>query len=129
DFDAAVVDHLADGFAREHDIDLRHDRASLVRLVEAAQRAKHELSWSLATDIDVPFIAAAQGRALHLHARLSRLDLERLVRPLVARTLGPCRRALADARLRPGDVDEVILVGGQTRMPRVVEAVQEFFGR
>ncbi|MFZ6178024.1 molecular chaperone DnaK [Nannocystis pusilla] len=129
DFDAALVDHLAEGFQREHGIDLRRDRAALVKLQEAAQRAKHELSWSLATDVQVPFVAAAEGRPLHLQASLSRLELERLVRPLIQRTLEPCRRALADAKLRARDVDEVILVGGQTRMPRVVEAVAEFFGR
>ncbi|MFY0541592.1 Hsp70 family protein [Nannocystis pusilla] len=129
DFDAALVDHLAEGFQREHGIDLRKDRAALVKLQEAAQRAKHELSWSLATDVQVPFVAAAGGKPLHLQASLSRLELERLVRPLIQRTLEPCRRALADAKLRARDVDEVILVGGQTRMPRVVEAVAEFFGR
>ncbi|MBZ5713271.1 molecular chaperone DnaK [Nannocystis pusilla] len=129
DFDAALVDHLAEGFKREHGVDLRRDRAALVKLQDAAQRAKHELSWSLATDIEVPFVASAGGRPLHLQASLSRLELERLVRPLIARTLEPCRRALADAKLRARDVDEVILVGGQTRMPRVVEAVAEFFGR
>ncbi|WP_434416604.1 molecular chaperone DnaK [Nannocystis pusilla] len=129
DFDAALVDHLAEGFLREHGVDLRKDRAALVKLQEAAQRAKHELSWSLATDVQVPFVAAAGGKPLHLQASLSRLELERLVRPLIQRTLGPCRRALADAKLRARDVDEVILVGGQTRMPRVVEAVAEFFGR
>ncbi|MCY0995000.1 molecular chaperone DnaK [Nannocystis sp. ILAH1] len=129
DFDAALVDHLAEGFQREHGIDLRRDRAALVKLQEAAQRAKHELSWSLATDIQVPFVAAAGGKPLHLQASLSRLELERLVRPLIQRTLEPCRRALADAKLRARDVDEVILVGGQTRMPRVIEAVAEFFGR
>lgn len=129
DFDAALVDHLAEGFKREHGIDLRRDRPALVKLQEAAQRAKHELSWSLATDIELPFIASAAGRPLHLQASLSRLELERLVRPLIQRTLEPCRRALADAKLRAREVDEVILVGGQTRMPRVVEAVAEFFGR
>ncbi|PCC67611.1 molecular chaperone DnaK [Nannocystis exedens] len=129
DFDAALVDHLAEGFLREHGVDLRRDRAAQVKLQDAAQKAKHELSWSLATEIHVPFVAASGGRPLHLQASLSRLELERLVRPLIQRTLAPCRRALADAKLRARDVDEVILVGGQTRMPRVVEAVAEFFGR
>jgi molecular chaperone DnaK len=129
DFDAAIVDHLAESFVRAHGVDLREDRQARVRLFEAAQRAKHELSWSLQTEIEVPFITASGGRPLHLHASLSRIELERLVRPLIARTLEPCRRALADAKLRPREVDEVILVGGQTRMPRVVEAVAEFFGQ
>ena len=129
DFDGALVDHLAEGFLRAHGVDLRGSREALVKLVEAAQRAKHELSWSLSTEVHLPFVATANGRPLHLQASVSRRELERLVRPLIERTLAPCRRALADAKLRASDIDEVILVGGQTRMPAVVEAVEEFFGR
>jgi molecular chaperone DnaK len=129
DFDAAVIDHLADGFLREHGVDLRKNRETLAKLAEAAQRAKHELSWSLSTEVHLPFLTTAQGRPLHLQATVTRRELERLVRPLIARTLAPCRRALADAQLRTSDIDEVILVGGQTRMPLVVEAVEQFFGK
>lgn len=129
DFDAALIDHLADGFMRAHGVDLRESREALAKLAEAAQRAKHELSWSLSTEVHLPFIATSGGRPLHLQATLSRREIERLVRPLIERTLGPCRRALADAKLRASDIDEVVLVGGQTRMPAVVEAVEQFFGK
>ena len=129
DFDAALIDHLADGFLREHGVDLRKNRETLAKLAEAAQRAKHELSWSLSTEVHLPFLTTAQGRPLHLQATVTRRELERLVRPLIARTLARCRRGLADAELRTSDIDEVILVGGQTRMPLVVEAVEQFFGK
>ncbi|MBK9753807.1 MAG: molecular chaperone DnaK [Nannocystis sp.] len=129
DFDSAVVDHIADLFQREHGVDLRSDRAALARLRDAAQRAKHELSWALATELNLPFIAAVDGQPLHLALTLTRRELERLTRPLIDRSLGPCRRVLADAGLRRDQVEEVLLVGGQTRMPAVVEAVAECFGR
>ncbi len=129
DFDSAVVDHLAAQFLRQHGVDLRRDHLALVRLRDAAQKAKHELSWTLSTELHLPFIAAVDDHPLHLAATLSRRELEQLTRPLIARTLGPCRRVLADAGLRPGEIEEVVLVGGQTRMPAVVEAVGEFFGR
>ncbi len=129
DFDSAVVDHLAGEFQRQHGVDLRRDPLTLARLRDAAQKAKHELSWALSTEVNLPFLTAAHGHPLHLAATLSRRELERLARPLIERTLGPCRRVLADAGLATTQIEEVLLVGGQTRMPAVVEAVAEFFGR
>jgi len=129
DFDSALVDQLAGEFQRQHGVDLRRDPRPLARLRDAAQKAKHELSWALSTDVNLPFICASHGQPLHLAATLSRRELERLTRPLINRTLGPCRRVLADTGLRREQIEEVLLVGGQTRMPAVVEAVAEFFGR
>jgi molecular chaperone DnaK len=129
DFDHAIAEQLAADFQQLHGVDLRGDRVAMARLRDAAQKVKHELSYALSTEVNLPFITAEGGRPLHLAASLTRRELERLVRPLIARTLGPCRRVLADAKLRPQDVEEVLLVGGQTRMPAVVEAVGEFFAR
>ena len=129
DFDSVIVDHLADGFSRQHGLDLRNDRVALARLRDAAQRAKHELSWSISTELNLPYIAAKGPQPLHLATSLTRRELERLTRPLIDRTLGPCRRVLADAGLRREQIDEVLLVGGQTRMPAVIEAVADCFGR
>ncbi len=129
DFDNAIVNWLAEQFLAEHGVDLRGDRLARQRLKEAAEKAKHELSWSLESEINLPFIAAKAGQPIHLNLNLTRRKLEDLTKDLLARTLEPCRRALADAELEVGDIDEVILVGGQTRMPRVVELVKEFFGR
>ena len=129
DLDSAVVDALAGEFQRQHGIDLRRDPMTLARLRDAAQKAKHELSWQLSTEINLPFLTAANGHPLHLAATLSRRELERLARPLIERTLEPCQRVLADAGLHRDQIEEVLLVGGQTRMPAVVEAVAEFFGR
>ncbi len=129
DFDTVIVDHLAEGFSRQHGLDLRHDRVALARLRDAAQRAKHELSWSISTELNLPYIAATGTQPLHLATTLTRRELERLTRPLIDRTLGPCRRVLADAGLRRDQIEEVLLVGGQTRMPAVVEAVADCFGR
>ena len=129
DFDSALVDHLAGQFQRQHGIDLRADQHALVRLRDAAQKAKHELSWALSTELNLPFVAARNDQPLHLAATLSRRELEQLTRPLIGRTLGPCRRVLVDAGLQATQIEEVLLVGGQTRMPAVVEAVAEFFGR
>jgi molecular chaperone DnaK len=129
DFDRRIIDHLAQAFLSEHRIDLRKDRMSLQRLKEAAERAKHELSSSLSTDINLPFIASNPSGPLHLETSLTRGKLETLVEDLVARTLKPCETALRDAGLAVGDIDQVILVGGQTRMPRVQQLVEEFFGK
>jgi molecular chaperone DnaK len=130
DFDAAIIDHLAGVFVAQHPgIDLRKDKMALQRLKEAAEKAKHELSSAPETDVNLPFITADSTGPKHLSVQLTRKELEDLVRPLVDRTLEPCRRALADAGLAAGDVDEVILVGGQTRMPLVQEVVSGFFGR
>jgi len=129
DFDMRVVNHLADEFKREQGIDLRSDRLALQRLKEAAEKAKIELSSAQATDVNLPFITADASGPKHLTMKLTRAKLEQLVGDLVTRTLEPCRKALADAGLKASDIAEVVLVGGQTRMPKVFDAVKEFFGR
>ncbi|HEX9102736.1 MAG TPA: molecular chaperone DnaK [Polyangia bacterium] len=129
DFDRRIIDWLAEQFRVAHDIDLRKEKMALQRLKEAAERAKHELSSSLETEVNLPFIAATAAGPLHLQARLTRGKLETLVEELVQRTLEPCRIALRDANVQPKDIDQVILVGGQTRMPRVQQVVEQFFGK
>lgn len=129
DLDARVIDWLADGFRAAHGVDLRTDRMALQRLKEAAEKAKVELSSALETEINLPFITADDRGPKHLHVMLSRAKLEQLVGDLLERTVDPCRRALADARVTPEQIDEVILVGGQTRMPAVQALVQRVFGR
>ena len=129
DFDNVIVDWAADQFQDEHGIDLREEKLARQRLKEAAEKAKHELSWSLETEINLPFIAAAEGAPVHLNVTMKRSDLEELCRPLVERSLDPCAQALEDAELDKGDIDELLLVGGQTRMPLVVDMVKGFFGR
>jgi len=129
DFDQRLVQYLADGFREENDIDLRDDNMALQRLKEAAERAKHELSSSLETEVNLPFIAANASGPKHLIRTLERAELEGLVEDLVQRTFGPCKQALADAGVKTADVNDVLLVGGMTRMPMVQEAVAEFFGK
>ncbi|MBL8609292.1 MAG: molecular chaperone DnaK [Myxococcales bacterium] len=130
DFDQAVVDALAEQFLKTNKLDLRKDRMSLQRLKEAAEKAKHELSSSLETEINLPFIAtAADGSPLHLIKTMTRAELELLVGELIDRTLEPCKRALSDAKLTVDDINSVVLVGGMTRMPAVQRAVKEFFGK
>ena len=129
DFDRRIIDFIADEFAREHGIDLRQDRQTLQRLKEAAEKAKMELSSVLETEINLPFIAADASGPKHLQMRLTRAKLEQLTEDLILRTLEPCRQALADARLKPSDIGQVILAGGQTRMPAIQRIVAEFFGR
>jgi len=129
DFDARIVEHLVDGFRKSFGIDLSQDRMAIQRLREAAEKAKHELSTSLETEVNLPFIAAAPDGPKHLVAPLTRGRLETLTEDLIARTFGPCERALADAEWSKQDVDDVILVGGQTRMPLVQERVEAFFGK
>ncbi len=129
DFDLRLVDYLADEFKKENGIDLRQDRMALQRLKEAAEKAKIELSSSNQTDINLPFITADQSGPKHLTMKLTRAKLESLVDDLVQRTIAPCRKALKDAGLSAGDIDEVVLVGGMTRMPKVQQAVKEFFGK
>jgi molecular chaperone DnaK len=129
DFDGRIVDHLAQGFAGDHKIDLRGNRMALQRLREAAEKAKHELSSALETEINLPFIAAGSDGPKHLVVTLTRGKLETLTQDLVARTFPPIERAFADAGWTAADVDEVILVGGQTRMPLVQERVAAFFGK
>ena len=129
DFDARIVGYLADGFAREHGIDLRMDRLPLQRLKEAAEKAKIELSSSIETEINLPFITADASGPKHLVAKLTRAKLESLVDDLIQRTLAPCRAALNDANVSAKDISEVIVVGGMTRMPKVIDTVKLFFGR
>ncbi len=129
DFDQRIIDWLADEFKKEQGIDLRSDRMALQRLKEAAEKAKCELSTSQTTDINLPFITADASGPKHLNIALSRAKLEQLVDDLVVRTKGPCLTALKDAKLSPKDIDEVILVGGQTRMPAVQNIVKELFGK
>ncbi|WP_038035059.1 molecular chaperone DnaK [Thermopetrobacter sp. TC1] len=129
DFDMRIVDFLADEFMKEQGIDLRKDRLALQRLKEAAEKAKIELSSSTQTEVNLPFITADQSGPKHLQIKLTRAKLEALVEDLIDRTIEPCKKALDDAGLKPSDIDEVILVGGQTRMPKVQEKVKEFFGK
>ncbi len=129
DFDQRVMDWIAEEFKKEHGIDLRKDRMALQRLKEAAEKAKCELSTTLQTEINLPFITADASGPKHLVLTLTRAKLESLVADLIDRTLGPCRQAMQDSSVTAKDVDEVILVGGQIRMPRVQEAVKQLFGR
>jgi molecular chaperone DnaK len=129
DFDKRILDYLADEFKKEQGIDLRQDRLALQRLKEAAEKAKIELSSTVQTEVNLPFITADQAGPKHLNIKLSRAKLEALVEDLIEKTVGPCRAALKDAGLTAGEIDEVILVGGMTRMPKVIEAVKSFFGR
>jgi molecular chaperone DnaK len=129
DFDQRVIDYLADEFKKENGIDLRGDKLALQRLKEAAEKAKIELSSAKQTEINLPFITADASGPKHLVLQLSRAKLESLVDDLVTRTLEPCKQALKDAGLSAGEIDEVILVGGMTRMPKVIEAVKQFFGK
>jgi molecular chaperone DnaK len=129
DFDQRVIDYLADEFKKDQGIDLRKDRMALQRLKEAAEKAKCELSSSMETDINLPFITADQQGPKHLNMKLTRSKLEALCADLIDRTEGPCRQALKDAGLSPSDIHEVILVGGMTRMPAVQERVKKIFGK
>jgi molecular chaperone DnaK len=129
DFDQRIIEWLAAEFKRETGIDLRSDRTALQRLKEAAEKAKMELSTVLQTEVNLPFITADASGPRHLNINLSRAKLEQLTGDLVDRTITPVKQALADAGLRPNDIDEIILVGGQTRMPAVQEAVRRYFNR
>ena len=127
DFDHAIIEYLADEFKSSDGIDLRGDKLALQRLKEAAEKAKIELSSSVQTDVNLPFITADSTGPKHLNIKLSRAKLEQLVEDLVARTMKPCQAALKDAGVKASDIDEVILVGGMTRMPKIIEKVKEFF--
>jgi molecular chaperone DnaK len=127
DFDLRVVDYMADEFKKDQGIDLRQDKMALQRLKEAAEKAKMELSTSLETDINLPFITADASGPKHLGMKLSRAKLESLVEDLINKVEGPCRMALKDSGLKPSDINEVILVGGMTRMPKVQQKVREIF--
>ncbi|MEK9832282.1 MAG: molecular chaperone DnaK [Rhodospirillaceae bacterium] len=129
DFDARIIEYLADEFKKEQSIDLRQDKLALQRLKEAAEKAKIELSSSTQTEVNLPFITADQAGPKHLNIKLTRAKLEALVEDLVERTVEPCAAALKDAGLKPSEIDEVILVGGMTRMPKIQETVKNFFGR
>jgi molecular chaperone DnaK len=129
DFDARIIDYLADEFKKENGIDLRKDRLALQRLKEAAEKAKIELSSATQTEVNLPFITADQTGPKHLVIKITRAKLEALVSELIQKTIEPCRAALKDAGLKASEIDEVILVGGMTRMPKVIEEVKQFFGR
>ena len=129
DFDLRLIDHLADEFKKEQGVDLKNDPMAIQRLKEAAEKAKIELSSSSQTDINLPYVTADASGPKHLNMKLTRAKLESLVDDLISRTIEPCKQALKDAELDPKDINEVILVGGQTRMPKVQEVVQSFFGK
>jgi molecular chaperone DnaK len=129
DFDMRIVDYLADEFKKEQGIDLRKDKLALQRLREAAEKAKIELSSSMQTEVNLPFITADASGPKHLALKLTRAKLEALVDDLIQKTVEPCRQALKDAGVTAGQIDEVVLVGGMTRMPKVIEVVKQFFGK
>ncbi|WP_033924554.1 molecular chaperone DnaK [Sphingomonas sp. 35-24ZXX] len=129
DFDSKLVEYLAEDFKKAEGIDLTKDKLALQRLKEAAEKAKIELSSAQTTEVNLPFITADQNGPKHLVKTISRSDLEKLVADLIKRTLDPCKKALEDAGLKASDIDDVVLVGGMTRMPRVREVVKEFFGK
>jgi molecular chaperone DnaK len=129
DFDGVIIDWLAETFKQQENIDLRKDPMALQRLKDAAEKAKIELSSSAETDITLPYLTAIDGVPKHLSTKLTRSQFEKMVDGLVQRTLEPCRKALQDASLSKNDIDEVILVGGSTRIPRIQQAVEEFFGK
>jgi molecular chaperone DnaK len=129
DFDKRLIDYLADEFKKDQGIDLRGDPLAMQRLKEAAEKTKIELSSSQQTDVNLPYITADASGPKHLNLKITRAKLESLVEELVTRTIEPCKMALKDAGLSVGEIDDVILVGGQTRMPKVQEAVQDFFGK
>src|SRR5215469_15984127 len=129
DFDLRLVDYLADEFKKEQGTDLRKDKLALQRLKEEAEKAKKELSTVAQYEVNLPFISMNKDGPLHLNIKVTRAKLEALVEDLIAKTVGPCDQALKDAGLKKSDIDEVVLVGGQTRMPKVVDTVKDFFGR
>ena len=127
DFDQRIIDFLADEFKKENGIDLRKDKLALQRLKEGAEKAKIELSSSVQTDVNLPFITADQSGPKHLNVKLTRAKLENIVDDLIKRTLGPCKSAIKDAGIKNKDIKDVILVGGMTRMPKIIETVTDFF--
>ena len=129
DFDSRIIDFLADEFKKEQSIDLRNDKLALQRLKEAAEKAKIELSSTTQTEINLPFITADASGPKHLNIKLTRAKLESLVDDLVRRTIEPLKQALKDAGVKPSDIDEVVLVGGMTRMPKIIDTVRDFFGK
>lgn len=130
DLDERIINHIAEEFTKEHEIDIRKDLTALQRLKEAAEKAKAELSSVMETTISLPFVASDKDKSpLHLEMRLTRMKLETLVEDLVQRSIPPCKQALADAKMTPGDINEIIFVGGQTRMPKVQQVVKNFFNK
>ncbi len=129
DMDRALVDYIADRFKETHKIDLREDLKALQRLIEAAEKAKIELSSTLQTTIELPFIAEWQGKPIHLQEMITRAKFEELIKPIVEKTIEPCEQALKDANLKPEDIDHVVLVGGTTRIPYVRHTVEKIFGK
>ena len=129
DFDKRLIDYMADEFKKEYGIDLRSDRLALQRLKEAAEKAKIELSGVTQTEVNLPFITADATGPKHLTMKITRAKFEALVDDLVQKTIEPCQKALKDAGLKAADIDEVVLVGGMTRMPKVIEKVKSFFGK
>ena len=129
DFDMRVVEYLADEFQKDNGIDLRADKLALQRLKEAAEKAKVELSSTGQTEGNLPFVTADSSGPKHLNMKITRAQLEKLVDDLIQRTVVPCRKALEDAGVSAGEIEEVVLVGGMTRMPKVMETVKNFFGR
>lgn len=129
DFDLSIIDYLADEFKKENSVDLRQDNMALQRLKEAAEKAKIELSSAQQTEVNLPFITADASGPKHLNVTLSRAKLESIIADLVKRTVKPCKDALKDSGLKASEIDEVILVGGMTRMPKIIETVKEIFGK
>ena len=129
DFDQRLIDYLCDEFKKEQGIDLRNDVLALQRLKEAAEKAKIELSSSQQTEINLPYITADKSGPKHLAIKITRAKFESLVEDLIEKTVEPCRIALKDAGLKVSDIEDVILVGGMTRMPKVQETVKDFFGK
>lgn len=129
DFDMKILDYLIEEFRKENSVDLRNDPLALQRLKEAAEKAKKELSSAQQTDINLPYITADQSGPKHLNVKLTRAKLESLVEELITRSLEPCKKAMKDAGVKTSDIQEVVLVGGMTRMPKVIQTVKEFFGR
>ncbi|MEC9329620.1 MAG: Hsp70 family protein, partial [Pseudomonadota bacterium] len=129
DFDRRLIDYLADEFKKDNGMDLRGDPLAMQRLKEGAEKAKIELSSSTQTEVNLPYITADQSGPKHLNLKLSRAKLEAMVEQLILNTIEPCKTALQDANLKASEIDDIILVGGQTRMPKVQEAVKDFFGR
>ena len=129
DFDTRLIDYLSDEFKKDNGVDLHNDPLALQRLKEAAEKAKIELSTTQSTDVNLPYITADASGPKHLNIKLTRAKLESLVDELISKTIDPCKQALKDSGLSASDIDDVILVGGQTRMPKVQEEVQKFFGK
>ena len=129
DFDLRIIDYLSDQFKKENGIDLKSDKMALQRLKEAAEKAKHELSSSTETEVNLPFITADASGPKHLNIKLTRSKFEQLVDDLIQKCLEPMKKALKDSGITTSDVDDIILVGGMTRIPKIIEVVEKFIGK